>query len=215
MRYGRKRRREQKKERPFARRLKYESAKEALGKLVEWGGAGLGMLAGLAGAKYGMPVSPAVASTGGAIIGGMVGSQGKALVVAGIDHLRERRDQRRAAVSAGGSHRALQRPTRSNGTSESRPVRQPRGGSASIAGQVIGGLDNVVAQLNRASRQLAEIHRTMWASQNALSAVLAGGRPEVVRAVDAQLSTARGNVHDSSGMLINSADGINGYRASI
>ncbi len=215
MRYGRKRRREQKKERPFARRLKYESAKEALGKLIEWGGAGIGMLVGLAGAKYGMPVSPAVASTGGAIIGGMVGSQGKALAVAGIDHLRERRDQRKAAAAAGGSRQGLQRRTGSRGVTRSISAPRPRAGSASIAGQVIGGLDNVVAQLNRASRQLAEIHRTMWASQNALSAVLAGGRPEVVRAVDAQLSTARGNVHDSSGLLTTGAETISSYRASI
>ncbi|MBX7265835.1 hypothetical protein KIF24_07190 [Micromonospora sp. Llam7] len=202
-------------ERPFARRLKYESAKEALGRLVEWGGAGVGMLAGLAGAKYGMPVSPAVASTGGAIIGGMVGSQGKAIVVAGIDHLRERRDQRRAATAAAASHREWLRRSGSNGVAGSLSTPRPRGGSASIAGQVIGGLDNVVGQLDRASRQLAEIHRTMWASQNALNAVLAGGRPEVVRAVDATLSEARGLVHDSSGMLTGSANIVGGYRASI
>ncbi|WP_204033126.1 hypothetical protein [Micromonospora qiuiae] len=72
-----------------------------------------------------------------------------------------------------------------------------------------------MAQLSRASRQLAEIHRTMWASQNALNAVLAGGRPEVVRALDAQLSAARGLVHDSSGLLGNCTDTISGYRASI
>ncbi|MBQ1025389.1 hypothetical protein [Micromonospora sp. C95] len=212
MKYGRKRRREQKKERPFARRLKYESAKEALGKMVEWGGAGVGMLVGLAGAKYGVPVSPAVASTGGAIIGGMVGSQGKAIVVAGLDHLRERRDQREAATAASAPHRGRLRRRGSNGVAGSLNTPRPRGGSASIAGQVIGGLDNVVGQLDRASRQLAKIHRTMWASQSALNAVLAGGRPEVVGAVDTALSTARGLVHDSSGMLTGSAKIVGNYR---
>ncbi|NLU79036.1 hypothetical protein HCA58_11745 [Micromonospora sp. HNM0581] len=199
-------------ERPFARRLKYESAKETLGKLVEWGGAGVGMLVGLASAKYGMPVSPALASTGGAIIGGIVGSQGKAIVVAGIDHLRERRDQREAVTAAGAPHRGRLRRRGSNGVAGSLHTLRPREGSASIAGQVIGRLDYAVRQLNRASRQLAEIHRTMWASQNALNAVLAGGRPEVVGAVEATLSTARGLVHDSSEMLTGSAEIIGEYR---
>ncbi|MEU6023575.1 hypothetical protein [Micromonospora sp. NPDC047134] len=200
-------------ERPFARRLKYESAKEALGKLVEWGGAGVGMLVGLGSAKYGLPVSPAVASTGGAIIGGMMGSQGKAFVVAGIDHFRERRDQRRSAAAAAGSRRS--RRTGSGGGTRAVSSARPQGGSASIVGQVIGGLDNVVTQLNRASRHLADIHRRMWATQNELNAVLAGGRPEVVRALDDTLTTARNLVLESPGLLGNCTDTISGYRAGI
>ncbi|WP_341720411.1 hypothetical protein QQG74_12275 [Micromonospora sp. FIMYZ51] len=208
MRYGRKRRREQKKERPFARRFKYESAKEALGKLVELGGAGVGALVGLGSAKYGLPLSPAITSVGGAIIGGMVGSQGKAFVVAGIDHFRERSDQKRSAALAGASPRAR----RSSGSTGRIPA---RGSSASIAGQVIGGLDNVMAQLNRASRQLTELYRTMWASQNELNAVLAGGRPDVVRALDDSLTTARNLVLDSPCLLGKCTDAISGYRARI
>jgi hypothetical protein len=196
-------------ERPFARRLKYESAKEGLGKLVEWGGAGVGMLVGLAGAKWGLPVSPAVASTSGAIIGGMVGSQGKAFVVAGIDHFRERRDQRRSAGSIGGSRRRHQHESGSPSVSMS------RGGSASVVGQVIGGLDNVMSQLHRAARQLEEIHRKMWASQNALSAVLAGGRPEVTLTVEAHLTTARGRVHDSAGELRGCVKTLKAYRVEL
>ncbi|MFY1703640.1 hypothetical protein ACN28G_18185 [Micromonospora sp. WMMA1923] len=214
-------------ERPFARRFKYESAKEALGKLVEWGTAGVGMLAGLGAAKYGLPVSPGVASTGGAIIGGMLGSQGKALVVAGFDHLRERRDQRRTATTSAGSRAASPQRTGSSagggatagtrtGTgagSAYTPIRS--GTSTSIAGQVIGGLDTVMSQLNRASRQLAEIHRAMWDAQNALNAVLAGGRPDVVLTLEGQLSTARGHVHDATGQLAGAADNLATYRAAI
>ncbi|MDM4719594.1 hypothetical protein QTQ03_08320 [Micromonospora sp. WMMA1363] len=215
MRYGRKRRREQKKERPFARRLKYESAKETLGKLIEWGGAGVGMLIGLAGTRYGLPVSPAVASTGGAIIGGMVGSQGKAFVVTGFDHLRERRDQRRATAAKGGGIARNGRRSRRHGIASSAVASSRGRASASIAGQVIGGLDNVMDQLNRASRQLANVHQRMWASQNALSVVLAGGRPDVVKRVEAQLTMARGHVHDSAGALKGCVDNLATYRATI
>lgn len=58
MRYRRKGQRQEPKERPFRRRLMYESAKESLGKLLEWGGAGVGMLLGLAATRLGIPISP-------------------------------------------------------------------------------------------------------------------------------------------------------------
>ncbi|GAA0398810.1 hypothetical protein GCM10009541_47300 [Micromonospora gifhornensis] len=208
-------RRKKQVERPFARRLKYESAKEALGKLVEWGGAGVGMLVGLGSAKYGLPVSPAVASTGGAIIGGMVGSQGKAFVVAGIDHFRERHEQRKSSAPADGSRHRPRRRTGSSGGTGVVSVARAQGSSASIAGQVIGGLDNVMAQLNRASRQLAKLHRTMWASQNELNAVLAGGRPDVVGGLEDALTTARNLVLDSPDLLRTCTDTIRGYRSRI
>ncbi|WP_434740845.1 hypothetical protein [Micromonospora sp. SH-82] len=134
-------RRQKQVERPFARRLKYESAKEALGKMVEWGSAGVGMLVGLAGAKYGLPVSPGVASTGGAIIGGMLGAQGKAIVVASLDHARERREKRQSASTASGSRSMAQRRTTGSGGARSSatpaatvtPLPRSRAASASIA----------------------------------------------------------------------------------
>ncbi|MEO3779419.1 hypothetical protein ABGB16_21760 [Micromonospora sp. B11E3] len=224
MRYGRRQRATQKRERPFARRLKYESVKEALGKLVEWGGAAVGMLVGLASARYGLPVSPTVASTGGAVIGGMVGSQGKALVVAGFDHLRERRDQRRAAaarsgsatprvpsstrhrVSGAASHSALRGPRTMSGR---------RSNASSIAGQVIGGLEDVIEQVDKTTKRLAEIHRRMWATHNALLGVLAGSRPEIVRNTEANLSKARGLVHDSAGLLTAAKESLSVYRTRL
>ncbi|GIJ22786.1 hypothetical protein [Micromonospora lutea] len=197
-------------ERPFARRLKYESAKEGLGKLVEWGGAGVGMLVGLAGARWGLPVSPAVASTSGAIIGGMVGSQGKAFVVAGIDHLRERRDQRRSAASSVEGRRR-----RHQHSSGSPPGSRARGDSAGIVGQVIGGLDNVRGRLDRTSRQLDAIHRKVWASQDEISVILAGGRPEVTSTVEGQLTATRNLLRDLAGELRLCVKTLKAYRVEL
>ncbi len=222
MRYGRKQRTTQKKERPFARRLKYESVKEALGKLVEWGAAGVGMLVGLAGARYGLPVSPTVASTGGAIVGGMVGSQGKAFVVAGIDHLRERRDERRAAAARSGSpsQRVASGTTHRVSTAAShggprgpRTMSSRRRAASSIAGQVIGSLDQIIDQLDRAEKQLVKIHQKLWANQNALLAVLAGSRPEIVRTTEASLTKARNTVQETAGLLATVKEDLNAYRA--
>ncbi|MEW2442729.1 hypothetical protein [Micromonospora marina] len=198
--------------------MKYESVKEALGKLVEWGGAGVGMLVGLASARYGLPVSPAVASTGGAIIGGMVGSQGKAIVVAGVDHLRERREERRTAAATHGdrpSARLAVTGTRHTAIRGPRTTSRRRGGAASVAGQVIGGIEQVIEQIERTAGRVATIHQKMWASQNALSAVLAGGRPDIVRTTEARLTAARGLVHDSAGALRSATDDLRSYRSRL
>ncbi|TDC38846.1 hypothetical protein [Micromonospora sp. KC213] len=204
--------------------MKYESVKEALGKLVEWGGAGVGMLVGLASARYGLPVSPGVASTGGAIIGGMVGSQGKAVVVAGFDHLRERRDERRAAAArrggtspraVSGAAHAPMTGSRGAGHRGPRAMSSRRSSTPSIAGQVIGGIEQVIEQLDRAASRIAAIHQKMWANQNSLLGVLAGSRPEIVRATEATLTTARGLVHDSVGELTAAKRELGAYRSRL
>ncbi|MFG1952693.1 hypothetical protein [Micromonospora sp. NPDC048830] len=90
-----------------------------------------------------------------------------------------------------------------------------RSAASSIAGQVIGGLEDVIEQVDKASKQLAEIHRRMWASQNALLGVLAGSRPEVVRTTEANLSKSRGLVHDSAGLLMVAKEALNAYRTRL
>ncbi|TDC72874.1 hypothetical protein E1193_26745 [Micromonospora sp. KC606] len=90
-----------------------------------------------------------------------------------------------------------------------------RSGTPSIAGQVIGGIEQVVEQLDRAAGRIAAIHQKMWANQNALLGVLAGSRPEIVRTTEATLSTARGLVHDSVGELTAAKKELGAYRSRL
>ncbi|MEV4757559.1 hypothetical protein AB0J86_20940 [Micromonospora sp. NPDC049559] len=215
MRYGRKQRRSQKKERPFARRLGVESAKEGLGKLAEWGGAGVGMLLGLASARYGLPVASSVAATGGAVVGGMVGSAGKALVVATIDHWRDRRQQRAASIDSAGkgavSARRSGRGSRGNAPRVSHFWSGPIGG----AGEIISGIGEVIQQLERAHEGLGSLLEPMRASHDRIMAALSGGRQDVVQQTHGRLTLARKRVEDSLGLLQGANEDLRGYLSSI
>ncbi|MFY1672157.1 hypothetical protein ACN27G_19650 [Plantactinospora sp. WMMB334] len=237
MRYGRKQRREQKKERPFARRLKYESAKEGLGKLVEWGSAGIGMMLGVAATRLGLPISPAVATTGGAILGGLLGSQGKAYIVARLDYLRETRAQRKPQAAAEatttdeGGDKVPAKPRgdppkpppkpftvgafRRAARVPHRKIVRGRTDSSSVASQVISGLEKAIDQLEQAAKQAQQLGVDVWASHNRLSATLAGGRPEVVRHTHDRLTTARHHVQDSVNLLRQAAERLREYRSAI
>ncbi|WP_428964198.1 hypothetical protein [Micromonospora fluostatini] len=203
-------------ERAYVRRIGFETAKEGGGNLVQQAGAALGALAGLFGSKAGLPPSASVIT--GAIVGGALGSVGKGFIAASLDHIRERREQRAATTSSTGAGAARSWRHASGGSAGSpgtvASVARSRA-PVSIVGQVIGGLDAVVKQLNAASKQLVEIHNAMWDAQNALNAVLAGGRPEIVLTLDARLEDARGHVLDSVGELTGCADGLAAYRAAI
>ncbi|GGM32459.1 hypothetical protein [Micromonospora yangpuensis] len=232
MRYRRSGQRRSGPDRSYARRVGFETAKEGGGNLVQQAGAALGALVGLLGGKAGLPPSASVIT--GAIVGSALGSIGKGFVAASLDHIRERREQRATRTSAGagagrswrhvgaggrsgagGSNGRGGRGSGSGGASSTAAPLPRVSTSTSIAGQVIGGLDTVMSQLNRASRRLAEIHRAMWDAQNALNAVLAGGRPDVVLTLEGQLSTARGHVHDATGQLAGAADNLATYRSAI
>ncbi|MEV4628439.1 hypothetical protein AB0J90_19435 [Micromonospora sp. NPDC049523] len=229
MRYGRIQRGEQKKERPFLRRLKYESAKEGLGKLTEWGAAGVGMLVGLAAARLGLPISPSIAVTGGAIAGGMIGAQGKAVVVATLDHLRERRDMRSATAggrssvaaegtgpeSRGGGHRVTPGRDRSARHRSSAKAAQKYAGSMSIAGQVISGIEQVMEQIEQTAAKLNAVAASMRNSQDSMMVLIYGGRADVVRRTHDAMSGARDNVYDSAVLLRSANDDLRAYRATI
>ncbi|MEV0216799.1 hypothetical protein [Micromonospora sp. NPDC050695] len=201
-------------ERSFARRVGFETAKEGGGTLLQQAGAALGALVGLISSRWGLPPSASVIT--GAIVGSTIGSIGKGVIAASLDHLRERREQQESRVAPGSTARRSWRHTGSTGRSARAAVPVSSGNAAaSLVGQVVGGLDRVVAQLSLASRRLDELHRKMWATHNALSAVLAGGRPAVVGATNGQLTEARGHIQDCTVALRHCRDGVEAYRIGI
>jgi hypothetical protein len=200
-------------ERSFARRVGFETAKEGGGTLLQQAGAALGALVGLISSRWGLPPSASVIT--GAIVGSTIGSIGKGVIAASLDQLRERREQQ-PRVSAGSSARRSWRHGGSTGkAARATGSASSAGGAASLVGQVVGGLDRVVARLDAASGRLAELHRKMWETQNALSAVLAGGRPEVVGTTNGQLTAARGHIRDCMVDLHHCRDSVEAYRTRI
>ncbi|GAB2963129.1 hypothetical protein GCM10027280_59980 [Micromonospora polyrhachis] len=220
MRYRRRGQRQEPKERPFARRLKYEGAKEGLGKLAEWGGAALGMLLGVAATRLGVPLNPSMAATGGAILGGLLGSSGKAFVAAGMDHLRERREQRAAAGSqdsqvGGAGGRGCRRGSGSNGRTRTPRVAHFWSGPIGEAGQVISGIGDVIQQIERAHEALGGVSEAMRGTHDRVMMMLSGGRSEVVQQTHARLTSARTHVEDSLTLLRLANEDLRGYLMSI
>ncbi|MDG4799329.1 hypothetical protein [Micromonospora sp. WMMD980] len=214
MRYRRVGQRHSQPDRSFTRRIGYETAKEGGGTLLQQAGAALGALAGLMGSTWGLPPSASVIT--GAIVGGTLGSVGKGFVAASLDQLRERREEQQARTSRRSSNRPSWRHAHAAGSSSGGAfMSSRRGGTASVAGQVIGGIEQIIEQLERTAGRVANIHQKMWASQNALLAVLAGGRPDIVRTTEARLTTARGLVHDSTVALAAAKEELRAYRSRL
>jgi hypothetical protein len=225
VRYRRKGQRQEPKERPFRRRLLYESAKEGLGKLLEWGGAGVGMLVGLGAARLGLPISPGVAALGGTVAGGLIGAQAKAIVVTAIDLRREQREKDAGDGNHGKPATGGSAPDRGGirvGPAQadqhrrgSARIASQHSGSVSIAGQVISGVEQVIEQLDRAAAQLGGIAASMRNSQDSLMVLIYGGRVDIVRQTHDALSNARGKVGDAAVLLRGASEDLGAYRASI
>lgn len=225
MRYRRKGQRQEPKERPFRRRLLYESAKEGLGKLLEWGGAGAGMLVGLGAARLGLPISPTAATIGGTVAGGLIGASAKAIMVTAIDLRREQREKAAGAGSQGESATGDSATDRGGirvgpGQADqhrrgSARIARQRSGAVSIAGQMISGVEQVIEQLDRAAAQLGAIAASMQNGQDAVMVLIYGGRVDIVRQTHDALSNARGNVQDAAVLLRGASEDLGAYRASI
>lgn len=131
----------------YRRTWRYEFSKEGLGqvleKLSEWGGAALGLAAGAAAARQGLPLNPTIASGAGMVLGATVGAVSKSAVVAAVDTLKEHRSERRAARQETG--RGVQgtdepaRASRTNRRASPAALHRPRGGYASRSGVVSAG----------------------------------------------------------------------------
>lgn len=230
MRSSRQIRRNGKVERPFARRFGYETVKEGTGNLVQQAAMGLGALMGLLSSRWGMPATASVIT--GAIIGNAVGSIGKGLVTATVDHLRERREER-AAGSAGGSESRGGSGIASGGSSKSTvsglrarrsgPGRQSTGpgqvvtgsGSGGIAGQVISGIERVIEEVEQTAKKINAVGTSMWHSQDSMMVLLNGGRQDVVRRTHDAMSEARDRMSESAVLLRAAGEDLNAYRASI
>ncbi|WP_329102345.1 hypothetical protein OG792_23635 [Micromonospora sp. NBC_01699] len=202
----------------------YESAKESLGKLLEWGGAGVGMLLGLAATRLGIPISPAVAAIGGTVAGGLIGSQAKAIVVTAIDLRREQREKSAQAAAAGSTatgetaspdRGSIRLTAATTGHSRRGSVRTAHGSSGGIAGQVISGIEQVLEQIEQTAGKLNAVAASMRNSQDSMMVLIYGGRADVVRRTHDAMSGARDSVYDSAVLLRGASEDLRAYRASI
>jgi hypothetical protein len=147
----------------YRRTWKYEFSKEGLGKflekLSEWGGAALGLAAGAAAARQGLPLNPTIASGAGMVLGATVGAVGKSAVIAAFDTLKEHRNKRRAAqqeLGTGTQGTGEPAPaSRTNRRTSPAALHRPRGGYSGRSGVV-----SAAAVMSELDRVLAEIALT-------------------------------------------------------
>jgi hypothetical protein len=218
-------------EKSFAQKFKYEAIKENIGKLVEYGGVGLGALAGTAAAKTGLPLSPTAITIVGAAVGGFAASTAKASVVSAVDHYLERRDRRQAdqraddkpvltATPPGEVTRAPSREPPPVGelwrrATSTRNLAQAAGnnraatGASSGIGSVIAAVGASISQLEGLEGELIRVAQQMKSSQERLTAVLRGGRQEA--APSRLLSAARNNIEDSAGLVHQAGQDVHTY----
>lgn len=183
-------------ERPFGRRVKYETFKEGGGTLLQQAGAALGALIGLLASRWGMPPTASVIT--GAIVGSTIGAVGRGFVTAAADHLKERGDQRR----------------QQRGDGRARVAHRRRRRVISIA-EVKAGIDTVTEQIERAHNQLSGLADRMRATHGMVMMVMSGGRSDVLQQTHARLTTARTNVEESRALLSQAYEDLHGYRAII
>ncbi|GAB3156879.1 hypothetical protein GCM10027290_55840 [Micromonospora sonneratiae] len=198
-------------ERPFVRRVGFETLKEGSGTLLQQVSGALGALTGLGISSWGLPVTASVIT--GAIFGGVLGVAGKGFIAASVDHFRERRDQQPAQIAATSPTAGRHRIKRSGGRRGKRQSATALpGGQSSLVGQVVAGLGQVIEQVDRATNKLKAVTIEMRESQNAILAVLAGGRPVVVGRTDGRLAGARQHIDDSASLLKKAGEAIAAYR---
>ncbi|MFK3982183.1 hypothetical protein ACI2K4_17620 [Micromonospora sp. NPDC050397] len=175
-----------------------------------------------------MPATASVIT--GAVIGNAVGSIGKGLVTATVDHFRERRDQRTATSGASAGSRGnggVSGGSRISGAKGLRARRGAAGGasldrgrvtasaSGGIAGQVISGIEQVIEQVERTAKKINAVGTSMWHSQDSMMVLLYGGREDVVLRTHDALSEARHRISESAVLLRAAGEELNAYRASI
>lgn len=81
--------------------------------------------------------------------------------------------------------------------------------------RLIGTLEQMIAQFEQASEQLNALMTQMWQSQHRISAVLAGGRPDVVRRTHDQVDGARLRVQDAATLSRRAAENLRAYRVGL
>ncbi|MEQ4302659.1 hypothetical protein ABNF97_14870 [Plantactinospora sp. B6F1] len=173
----------------YLRNLRYEAPKEGLGKLLEklseWGGAVLGLAAGTAAAKQGLPVSAHLLGGVGVVLGAAVGAGAKAAVTAAFDTLKERRAARRA-----------------------------RSGAASV-GDIAGEIKRIIEAIDQNHQGQLRLLYTVRDNHGRLMMVLAGGRADLLQRINGQLSGARRAVEESCSLLRLSQDSLRGYLRAV
>ncbi|RKR86278.1 hypothetical protein BDK92_0502 [Micromonospora pisi] len=231
MNYRRRHNRREVVESTYRRTWKYEFSKEGLGKflekLSEWGGAAVGLAAGAAAARQGLPVNSTIASGAGMVLGATVGAVGKSAVVAAFDTLKERRSKREARQDTDGSTRESGEPARGAGRA-SRTMRRasraathrPRGGYASRSGVVSAGavkseLDQVLAEIDRAHHELTGVIEHLQNTAGWIMLLLAGGRSEATHHVNARMSGSRTAIDEARTLLRLAKDDVRSYLRSI
>lgn len=206
----------------FRRDARYEISKEGLGKFLEklgeWGGAALGLAAGAAAAKHGLPVPPIVASGAGLALGAAAGATAKGTVVAAFDNLKKRREDRRARQQSTGdtgrTPRGIRRGLRG---SHRGPV---AGGSGHVGGPVNAGaliseVERVIGELDRAERELLGLIDGVRSTQGWVMLLLSGARPDLLREVNGRTGAVGKALTEACTMLRLSKDNLRGYLRSI
>jgi hypothetical protein len=204
----------------FRRDARYEVSKEGLGKFLEklgeWGGAALGLAAGAAAVKHGLPVNPTIASGTGLALGAAAGAAAKGTLVAAFDNLKKHRADRRERLQATGETtrqpRGLRRGLR--GTHRVSAARAASSGGVS-AGALMTEVERVIAELERAERELVGIGDRFQSTQGWVMILLAGGRTDVLQEVNGRMRAVRAAITDSCTLLRLSKDDLRGYLRSI
>lgn len=225
MNYRRRHDQRQQRESSFLRNWSYETPKEALGKLAEWSGGPLGLLAGAAAARRGVPMPPAVASTMGMFIGLALGVVAKAAVNAGFDTLKNRGSQNGPSESAGFGQ--AQQPVRLATDLTRHPTRGRRpqlgrragvdgGSNAGVsAGSVINEMEQILAMIDRNHYDLSAIIDRIRDNHAWLMAVLTGASPSLLQRIDGQSNSARRAIEEACTLLRLSRDSLRSYVRTI
>lgn len=209
------------KELSYARRFTHEALKENLGKLVEYGGMGIGTLAGFLASKTGLPLAPTAITLIGAAIGGLAGSTGKASIVSALDHFKERREKRRANEQGGDSAAPTATPSAhpiyrvDAKTISDQPSHRDTGGRVSQAGvgEIIVAVGEAITRFERVQGDLVRTVEQMTSSQQRLAMLLQGGR-NIGSKIQA-LTAAREHVRDAARLVEQAGADLRTYLRSV
>lgn len=215
MRYRRRSQQFEQEEESFSRRFKYEAIKENIGKLLEYGGAGVGALVGFAAAKLGLPLPPETASIVGGAIGGATGATGKAYAVTAIDSIMRRRGPKPGPTESS-THPVVVPPKASTAGvhtfTASIPNRMPRStrhAGPSGLSAVASAIADIASQLQRMESDLYAIADQMMYSQQTLTLSLHGTRGEML--TRPPLIQARAGLNDCAKMLQQARTNLGSY----
>lgn len=206
----------------FRRDARYEISKEGLGKfaekLGEWGGAALGLAAGAAAARYGLPLPASVTSGVGMALGAAAGATAKGTLVAAFDNLKRLREDHRTRQQATGepgwTPRGVRRGLRGiHGDPD--PGHYRRSSRSVSVGAVIGEVERVIGELDRAERELLELIDRVRSTQGWILLLLSGGRPDVLSEVNGRTRAVGRVLAEACTLLRLSKDDVRSYLRSI